>query len=565
MAETAVTAAEAAPRQMFGYVTALACALAAFVFLGMPGFPDAHLALVLPMADPATGWFPAMHLLASGAIVAGGAWFLGVLQGLQRPGVIPLLTFAIFQFALLAVAVTNMAILSAGLRVGGGEAWISALFALPAIAALLTHTNFFVTVLRLRSWTHSMTVSALGPVQGGALAAFTVAVNLVPLSLTFQSMTTHAIAMVSALYRRAVIEPGWYAQSVWEQTLTVSAPESLMATAAFGLSAVLGGLWSIGRASARRQEAAAQGIAAQLNEAQTRFVADAVPAVVAAVSAHASRRRFVIWTSFWMLVAAPALLAAAYGAFRWFDVLQEQHALSWATAQASDFAAFAAGESGLAQYTIPVALIVFALSMSGPVARLFLPGARYDHLAFGTRVEEVVQTRLQSGVAAGQFGPGQPFDPNAFAERITRRRYWVTLPLVLTALALAVVTGFRDLGRGIVFTGDGVIAQDHYFAPPKLIRYYEIQAIALDCRIGPLGGRPVYELTLPGGRVVDMVGSAPLSERLDQYIAVDQRLQFSGVGYAYPPGDLQPCLAAVQKQYNSLIAAGTARLLHVLD
>jgi hypothetical protein len=565
MAGPVMTVERVTPRYPLTLLTALGCALAGYVFLGAPGLAQTSVGAWVPAFDPASGWFPAMHLFATGAILAGGAAVSRLLSRLDRPGLLPLTLFAIFQFGLLAVALTNMAIAAGAVRMGGGDAWVGALYLLPAIIALRLHPDLYMSVLKFRSWTHSMSLSALGPLKGGVLVALTVAANLAPLSLTFQFMTTHAGAQLAALFRRAVIAPDWYLRTLSEQITTVTATEWFLILCALGLSAFLGAIWSAGRVSTLRQAAMVRGLATQLSEAQHRFVADAVPAAVSAVMARASKARFLGWAFFWSFVIAPVCLAAAYFTYQWFDVLQAQHALSWVTTQASDFTPFAAGEAGWAEIAIPAALGLFVLLMSGPFARMVFAGARYDQLAYGSMLEETLQSRLLAGVAKGDFGPGQSFDADAFVAQASRRRYWISVPLVLAAIATAAATGFRDAGRGVAFTGDGLIAQDHFFSPPRLVRYYEVQAVAIDCKIGPAGGRPVYELTLPGGRVVDMIGSAPLNLMLDRYIATDQRLQFSGVGYAYPPGDLEPCLKAIQQQYNSVIAAGAARLLHVLD
>lgn len=564
MSGEAVPAEAQPPRQTLTLLTAAGCLLAAYICWGAPGLWGTPLAAFAPKFDPATGWLPALHLGASAAVITGGVWLTGQLRRLPTAGVAPLILFAFFQFALMACALANLALATAGLRAGGDGAW-AALFILPGFAAIRLHSEMYMAVLRLTSWVRSVSVSDRGPLAGGALIALTVASNLAPLAIGFQSISTHAGAVLSALFRGAVIDPTWYWSALWAQAATISPQEGWLAAGATLAAAILGAAWALSRAGHLRRSTIADRMAASLSPAQLRFTEDALPAAIDAVQARASSGRYVAWSLFWMLAVTPAFLLAAYAAATWFGVLQEQHALSWTANAASDLTPFASGKTGWANYAIPIALVLFVLTMSGPMANLFLRGARYDRFAFGQPMAELLRARLVAATAAGTYGPNQPFDAEDFADKATRRRYWVRVPLVLAALGAAAVSGFWDVARGVAFTGDGLIVQEHYFAPPRIVRYHEIQAIALDCRIDPFRARPVYELTLPDGRIVDMIGSAPLTERLDQYIAVDRRLQFSGVGYAYPPGDLEPCLTAIQKQHNSVIAAGTARLLHVLD
>lgn len=545
-------------------LTAVACVLAAYVFAGAPGLWSSPLSAIVPKIDPVQGWLPAVHFVFSAAMILGGYWFAGVLRTMPQPGLIPLGIFAALQFGLLATALTNLSIAVAALR-SGGDVPAGLAFLAIGLVALRVHPDLYMAVLRHTSWVRSFQVSGLSPVLGSVLVALTAASNLVPLALTFQTLTTHSGAMLATLFRRASIDPQMYLAGVLNQTLTVTQTELSLAALAAAASVGLAIVWGLTRVAAGRRQSQAARIAQSLSAAQLRFIDDALPAAADAVNARASASRFVLWSVFWMFVVTPALLLTAYAAAMWFDVLQEQHALSWITVAQSDFRPFASGSVGYAQYLIPAALALIALTMSTPFARTLFAGARYDQFAFGQPMMDALRAKLTKDVHAGVFGPGQPFDAAAFAARATQQRYWVRLPLVLTALAAAALSGFWDVARGVAFTSEGVIVQEHYFAPPQFVRYYEIQAIALDCRVSPRGVRPVYELSLPSGRTIDMVGAAPLPDRLDQYLATDRRLQFSGVGYAYPPGNMEPCLTGIQKQYNSVIAAGTARLLHVLD
>jgi hypothetical protein len=564
MSGMAVPAETEPPRRILTLLIAAGCLLAAYVCYGAPGVWGTPLSAVVPKFDGATGWLPALHLSTTAALLVGGVWLTGLLRRLPQAGVAPLTLFALFQFGLMVCALANLAMATGGLRFGGDGVW-ALLFLLPGFAAIRLHSELYMAVLRLTSWVRSFSVSEHGPVTGGFLIALTVASNLVPLSLGFQSLTTHAGSVLNALFRGAAVDPGLYASAIWSQAATVSSQEGWLALAAAVVAAALGMAWGLSRASFVRRVAAADRVAASLTPAQLRFVEDALPAAIDAVQARASSSRYVGWAFFWILVATPALLIAAYAAAMWFGVLQEQHALSWTANAASDLTPFASGKTGWANYAIPGALVLVVLFMNGPAADLVLRGARYDRFAFGLPMADMLRARLVSAVQTGTYGPHQPFDAEDFADKATRQRYWLRVPAVLAAVAAAALSGFWDVARGVAFTGDGLIIQEHYFSPPRLVRYHEVQAIALDCRMDAFRARPVYELTLPDGRIVDMVGTAPLPERLDQYIAVDQRLQFSGVGYAYPPGDLEPCLKAIQKQHNSVIAAGTARLLHVLD
>jgi hypothetical protein len=553
------------PRNILSFATAAVCVAVAYVFVGAPGLSATPLGAVLPRVDPAQGWLPAVHLLASAVALSGGAWLTGVLRQMARPGALPLVFFAVFQFALLFCALANLALAAGAFRIGGLDGAMGLFLVFPGLAALRLHAELYMSVLRLQSWVSSIHLSERGPATGGALIALTVASNLVPLALCFQAITTHSGMVLASLFRRAAADPGLYGQAIWSQITSVSPQEGWMALAAAGTSILLGVFWALSRASDVRRVTQSNKAAALLSPAQLRFVEDALPAAVHAVQARASSSRFVSWSLFWMLAVTPALLTAAYSAAMWFGVLQEQHALSWTANAASDLTPFATGETGFAQIVIPAALILFVLTMSAPVADLLLKGARYDRAAFGQALDAALRAKLVAATRSGANGPGQAFDAEHFADLSTRSRYWIRIPLAISAIGIAAAVGFFEVARGVAFTGDGAIVQDHFFAPPKLVRYTEVQAVALDCRVGPLGAKPVYALTLPGGRVVDIVGSAPLNERIDQYIAVDRRLQFSGVGYAYPPGDLEPCLKAIQGQYNSVIAAGAARLLHVVD
>lgn len=565
MAGGADQADAGSPSYGFTLLTAAGCVLAAYVHLGAPGVWGTPLANYVPRVDPAQGWLPAAHLLGNAGTLAGGAWLITVLRRMDRPGVLPLGFFAVFQFALLFCALSNFALAAGGIRIGGTDGAFGAILVLPALIALKLHSELYMAVLGLKSWVKSFNVSERGPVSGGALVALTIASNLIPLALSFQAVTTHAGAVLSSLYRRSAADPELYANAIWSQISTVNAHEGLLAVAAAAVSGLLGLFWAVSRSADVRKLAAADRSAASLSPAQLRFVEDALPAALHAVQARASSSRYVGWAFFWTLAATPILLTAAYAAAMWFGVLQEAHALSWTANAASDLRPFATGETGWAQVVIPAALVLFALTMSAPAADLFFRGARFDRFAFGKPVEAALRAKLVAAAASGTVGPGQSFDADHFANLAARQRYWIRLPAVFIATIAAAAVGFWEIARGVAFTGEGAIVQEHYFSPPKLVRYHEIEAIALDCRMGPLGAKPVYELSLPGGRVIDMVGAAPLPERLDQYIAVDQRLQFSGVGYAYPPGDLEPCLKKIQTQHNSVIAAGTARLLHVLD
>jgi hypothetical protein len=393
----------------------------------------------------------------------------------------------------------------------------------------------------------------------------TVAANLVPLALSFQALTTHSGAMFATLFRRAAVEPQRYVEALAQQLVQVTPDERLLAMAALALAGTLGLLWSLARLRGLQVASAQDRMAAQLSPAQARFVDDALPAAINAVLAKASERRHLVWSVLWVVVATPVLLLGAYAAYQWFGILQEHYALGWIRGSASDFAPFASGEAGHARYAIPIALVFSVFLLNRPLARLLMRNARYDDLAFAQPMAEVLRGRLIASVAAGATGPGQAFDAKAFADTATRRTFWLSLSLLVASVAVAAYSGFVDVARGVAFTADGVIVQDNFFSPPQKIAYHDIQAVAVDCKIGPWGGRPVYELSLPNGRVVDMIGDASLKDRIDQYLAVDSRLQFSGVGYAYPPGDLMPCLKAIEGTYNPVIAAGTAKLLHVID
>jgi hypothetical protein len=564
MAGLADTADRQPPRGAFVNVVAAGCALAAYVCFGAPGLSGTVLPGSISTFEPATGWLPAAHLAATAMVLAGGGWVTSVLRSVERPGVFPLALFALFQFGLLVCGLANLALATAGLRFGGDGVWAAA-FLVPGLAAIRLHSELYMAVLRLKSWVRSFNAGDHGPLTGGALIALTVASNLVPLALCFQSVTTHSGAVLSALFRRAAVDPAWYANAIWSQVSTVSPQESWIVAAAAAASICLGAIWSATRFSVVRRTALANRAAALLSPAQLKFVDDALPAAVDAVQSRASSNRYIAWTFLWMLAATPILLTAAYAAAMWFGTLQELHALSWTANAASDLTPFASGDTGWANYAIPAALIYVALAMSAPIADLFFRGARYDRFAFGQPMDEVLRARLVMAVRSEAIGPNRPFDAGDFANKATRRRYWVRIPLAMFALGTAAMAGFWDVARGVAFTGDGLIVQEHYFAPARLVRFHEVQAIALDCHMDAFYARPIYELTLPGGRQVDMIGAAPLPERLDQYIAVDQRLQFSGVGYAYPPRDLEPCLKAIQKQHNGMVAAGAARLLHVLD
>jgi hypothetical protein len=562
----AETAGGAAPGdQAFTILTVAGCIAGAYVFMGAPGLQPVLAAAGAPAFPAYQYWLMAMHLLATAGALSGGLWAVGLMRTLPKPGIFPLLAFSGFQFFTLLAALSNIALGVNMIRFQEGGALVGlALFA-PAIAAIRLHAAMYMGLLRIGSWVQTAGVSTLPPLRGAAFVALTVAVNLVPLALAFQSMTTHMIAVLSVLFRRAVVEPDWYFTAIGQGVATVSSQEAAMAGGAGALALLLAALWAGGRITQQRQQQKAEALAGQLSAADTAFVADALPATISAVSARASSSRHVIWAFVWFLAVTPALLAGAYWFYLACDGLLGQYALSWVSSTTSDFENFAVTDQGYARYLVPAAMAGLAVFMSRAVLLTLMPEARFDIVAFGTDLASVMRAALLQRTAMGEIGPGRPFDAAAFVDETVRPRTW---PGAAIAIALCLAAGAAaayDLGRSVVFTADGVVTRAHLLARPMLTRYEMVQAVAIDCRIDALGAKPVYELTLPNARVLDMVGAARLDERLDQYLNADRRLRFSGVGYAYPPGDLTPCLKAIEEQYNPVIAAGAARLLHVVD
>jgi hypothetical protein len=506
-AEEAAPAGSSPGYRALVWLTAMGCVLAAYVFMGAPGVQGSSLAAYVPVIDPMQGWLPAAHFLFSAAMLTGGFWFARVLRDIPRPGAIPLVLFALFQFGLLATVLANFAIAIAAFR-GAGDVATGFGFLIVAIIALRVHPDLYMSVLRYTRWVRTPHGSEHSPAMGSLLVALTAASNLVPLALTFQALTTHSGAMLATLFRRAVIDPQMYLAGIANQMATVSAAELSLAAMAAAVSVALGLFWGVSRLGTVNRLARAERVAQSLSAAQLRFADDALPAVADAINARASSSRFVLWSSVWMFLVTPVLLAAAYAAAMWFDVLQEQHILSWITASASDFRPFATGEAKYAQYLIPAALVWIAATMSAPVARSLFSGARYDQFAFGQPMHDIVRAQLYHGLSAGTIGPGQPFDAEAFASRATRRGYWARSLLAMAAIGVAATSGLSDIARGIAFTGEGLIIQEHYFAPAKLVRFNEVQAVAIDCRMDARGTRPVYELSLPDGRVANMVGAS---------------------------------------------------------
>jgi hypothetical protein len=552
-------------RHLFTILTIAACIAGAFVFAGAPGLQGLLTAAGVPAFPVSQYWLVALHLLATAGALSGGLWVSGLMRDLDRPGILPLGAFAFFQFAVLIAALANIALAANILRFQDGAALAGLALLAPAIAAMRLHPEMYMGLLRIRSWVQSADVSNLSPLRGATLVALTIAANLIPLALTFQSLTTHMIAVLSVLFRRAEVDPVWYAQAMGHSAATISTAEANMAAAAGGLSLLLSLLWASGRFARRRQEHQSETLASGLSAADRAFVSDALPAAVDAVAARASSSRHLLWSFVWYLGVTPALLVLGYWFYLAFEGLLGQYALSWVSVSTSDFEMFAVTDQGYARYLVPAALAGIAMFLNRTVAHTLMPDSRFDFAAFATDTAVTLRAALLRKVGEGELGAGRPFDAAAFANNTVRPRTWPGAVIAFLLCLAAAGASAYDLSRSVLFTADGVMTQETLFEAPKLTRYDMVQAVAIDCRIDALGAKPVYELTLPDARVVDMVGTSRLDERLDHYINVDRRLRFSGVGYAYPPGDLTPCLKGIEEQYNPVIAAGTARLLHMID
>jgi hypothetical protein len=186
-------------------------------------------------------------------------------------------------------------------------------------------------------------------------------------------------------------------------------------------------------------------------------------------------------------------------------------------------------------------------------------------LAYGRAFAQRIRVALLRGISLGDVGPGQSFDADMFVADAAKAKFLSPAMLALLILLTCAAVVVWEFGRNIVFTSDGLMISDSAMSPPVLVPYDKIQAASLSCSQSSLGPRPSYELSLPDGRVVDMIGTAELDTRLDQYLTVDRRIRFSGVGFAFPPTNGDACLKAIQQKYNSVIAAGTGRLLQLVE
>ncbi|HAH08991.1 MAG TPA: hypothetical protein DCL48_02705, partial [Alphaproteobacteria bacterium] len=433
-------------------------------------------------------------------------------------------------------------------------------FLVLALASVVTHARLQQAMIGMPLH-RSASSGATAPLAGSLRIGFTLAGSLVPLALALPLLNLQFTVLVSVLYRRVAVDQGWYLGALTGSLSTIGSREIVLAAVAITAAAGLAVSWGVRRQFSLRHEAQTQHLAAALSPAQTAFVSQGVAAAEQVLSEVASASRHRLWTFAWIALAAPALLIGAWFAYSRYNLWREAFAMRYAGPSSEDFSAFAAIEPGFGHLILAAALVLAALFLRNGVARLIWPSARYDQFAFEGDTALRLRLGLLKAVAKGEAGPTVGFDPVDFLMAVAGRRHW--LSWIVTAIAgLSVVASvIVDFGSFAVFTGQGVYVSQGIAAPAKLVPYEEVEAAAAGCVANSSGLRPTYQLTLPQGRVIEMIGPSPFDGRLDQYLSVDRRLQYAGTGFAYVPTDGRSCLAAIEAAYNPVIAAGAGRLL----
>jgi hypothetical protein len=503
-----------------------------------------------------SGYWPlGLHLMTTAGAGLAGIWLRQAAGPLPRPGAIPLTAFALLQFSLLCLAFLSFALAATAVTIRGGPYPLGVLLVLPGAFSLAIHNALLSTFLRHRA--------ALSPLYGGALIFLALASNFVPLFLILDAVAAYFRALAAVLYLREAAEPLRFAPGVWELATSFSAQEQRNAGVAALGCAALAGAWTWQRYVRDWTQRRVAAVLSPFSIPQQHFLEDAFAASSDALSSRTNAKADALWALVWMAGVAPALLVAGYWCFQNFPAWREAFALSALAVPGAEFAAFATADWDAGGGALAAGCAAFALFMRRPMASLFLPSARFDALA--AQGAEALTLALARAIGRGEIGPGSSFDADAFVERLARPR--VTLPALVTLCAVAGALGVAgwDLNRAAAFTASGIVVREDWGLRKTLAAYEAVQAVAIGCTAAATGPKPSYVLHLPGGRTIEMIGGAPLDQRLDQYLSVDRRLRYAGVGFAYMPGDVPACLKAVEDRYNAVIAAGTGRLLHALN
>jgi hypothetical protein len=528
----------------------------------------------IPELDGAQFWPVGLQLILTGVVLACGQRLALALSAYQfattTRRILLCGVLVLVQAPLLALSMINLALAGAYLASNGhGSIW-GLLFAVPGLAGFGLH-----------GWINILALGALRGVKGagghilGVFAPFILAAaSLGPIVVGANGLMTQFRVLAAIIHGNTSVDPIWYLQTIAGQVASMGFAQvnaaAILAVLGAGLTLVLGARALLQARDTRVVHA----FESRFTSAQSAFVRDAQAATEEFLRRGSHSTPAQLFLALWFGAVVPVLGGLTFLTFLNYDNWRARYAFARIPDAASepDFSAFAALDAGYAPYFVVAAFVLVLLSRNA-FASLFRGKVGQALFARSSGISDIIHDALVRKVARGSMGPGIAFEPKLLANSVATRWSRPMLALNFIAILGAGAVALNELSQFTIVGRDALIRHEGLFQKPRQNSYNDVQAVVLDCNMARGAARLSYSLVFGDGAGIEMIDKSPLNMRLDQYLAADKRIRANGAPIAYESWRNQSakeaidpqCLSAIERQYNPMIAAGAARLLHLVD